>query len=457
MMKDIIQIPYNFEPRPYQLAVFRAMDGIEGRPETKKNRAFLLWHRRAGKDKTCFAYMAKEAVRVPGIYYYCFPFYGQARRALWETLDRDGFRTLDHLPTVSDVSGVVKRVSNQEMIIELHNGSIIRMIGTDNIDTIRGTNPRGIVFSEWADQDHDVWAALSPILAENGGWAIFNGTPKGRNHMYKMYNSLQNRPNWFVNKLDVIDSGLEEVLWDAIQEDRAVNGDEYVDQEYYVKFSSGSAGAIFLKHLDKAREDGRIGPFPYDNHRSVSTYWDIGNEGTAIWFAQHNGTKTTFIDFWHGTNKDLKDFVDILGNKGYNYDEHWLPHDGGHRGSGVLRSTADQYSDVFKEFRISGSVRVALKFAKKLEAIQASKSRMSRMYWNEGTCAEGLQLLSEYTMRFDPKRGTFLEEPVHDYSSHTADAFMTEAASSETSGLEFEKIKPGKSLGTFDFDVFGGS
>lgn len=454
-MGNVVQIPYNFNPRPYQLRVFQALDGVLGKPETKKNRAFLLWHRRAGKDKTCFAYMAKEAARVPGIYYYCFPLYGQARKALWESLDRDGFRTLDHLPSVSGVSGVVKRVNNQEMFIELHNGSIIRMIGTDNIDTIRGSNPRGIVFSEWADQDHGVWAALSPILAENGGWAIFNGTPKGRNHMYKMYLALQSRDNWYVSKMDVIDSGMEDLLWDAIQEDRAINGDDYVDQEYYVKFSSGAAGAIFMKHIEKAREAGHIGAFPFDDHRSVTTYWDIGNEGTAIWFAQHNGTQITFIDFWRGANKDLKDFVDILGNKGYTYSEHWLPHDGSHKGSGVLKSTADQYADVFREFRISGDVRTALKFAKKLEAIQATKSRMSRMYWNEGTCFEGLELLSSYHMRFDSKRATFLEEPVHDCSSHTADAFMTEAAAAETSGSEVSQYRNKRPTAITEFNVFG--
>ena len=86
-----IKIPHRFEPRGYQLPLLQAMDnGIL--------RAIIVWNRRAGKDKTCFNYMIRRALQKVGTYYYFLPEYSQAKKVIWNNIDNDGFKMLDHLP-----------------------------------------------------------------------------------------------------------------------------------------------------------------------------------------------------------------------------------------------------------------------------------------------------------------------------------------------------------------------
>jgi len=426
-VSNVIQVPNNFTPRDYQLALFQAMDGIQGRPETKKRRALLRWHRRAGKDKACFCYMVKEMVQRVGVYYYFFPTYQQGRMAMWEAVDKDGFKLLDHLP-----DHFVARKSNQDMLLELTNGSIFRVVGTDNIDRIVGTNPVGCVFSEYSLQDPVAWTFISPILAENGGWAIFNGTPRGRNHMYKLEMAMSKRDSWFISALAVNDSGLEDLLREKISEDREIHGDDYVEQEYYVAYSAGVRGAIFMDHIEKARQSGRIGTYAYDYSKYVDTFWDLGvGDATSIWFRQTQGNQVVWIDYYEDTGKDLKFYVDILSEKSYNYRSHYLPHDGDSRNIIIDKTPREVLAHYCKEARISDDVITTRKFGRKTDAINATRARMPRMCWNEGTTSAGIEKLSLYHYRWDTKREVFLKEPVHDWTSHCADALMTEAAAEE--------------------------
>lgn len=104
-----------------------------------------------------------------GAYYYFFPTYNQGRKILWDGRDKEGFKFMDHIPQELRV-----RTDNQQMLIEIRGGSIFQIIGTDNVDSIVGTNPIGCVFSEYSLQDPIAWDYMRPILAENGGFAIFN-------------------------------------------------------------------------------------------------------------------------------------------------------------------------------------------------------------------------------------------------------------------------------------------
>lgn len=166
-----ISVPYKFATRPYQRDFFQAMkDG--------RKRAVLVWHRRAGKEKVCWNFMIKEAAKKVGVYYYFFPHFAQGRKILWDGMDKEGFKTLGHLPKEL-IDG---EPNNTEMKVRLRNGSLIQVIGTNNMDTVVGTNPIGCVFSEYSLQDPLGWELVRPILRENGGWAVFNFTPRGQNH-----------------------------------------------------------------------------------------------------------------------------------------------------------------------------------------------------------------------------------------------------------------------------------
>lgn len=203
-----------------------------GNPKAKK-RGVLVWHRRAGKDKTVFAgFVAPQMFRRVGTYYYIFPTYNQGRKILWDGRDREGFRFLDHIPPeVRD-----GEVNNTEMKLRVTNGSMLQVIGSDNIDSIVGTNPVGCVFSEYALQDPKGWDYLSPILLENGGWAIFDYTPRGKNHGYRMFRMAEGNPDWYCQLLTVEDTyklggTMSPEMVDS--ERKSGKNENFIRQEYY--------------------------------------------------------------------------------------------------------------------------------------------------------------------------------------------------------------------------------
>src|SRR6185503_4994458 len=105
-----LRIPYKFEPKPHQLKLLRAMDsGIK--------RAIIFWHRRAGKDKTCFNFMVRCAVQKVGTYFYLLPTYAQAKKVIWDNIDNDGFKMLEHIP-----KQLIKSTNATELKVELING-----------------------------------------------------------------------------------------------------------------------------------------------------------------------------------------------------------------------------------------------------------------------------------------------------------------------------------------------
>jgi len=230
-----IKIPYNFTPRKYQIPFLKAWDsGVK--------RLFIVWHRRSGKDKTIIANLIKRMMERKGTYYYTLPTYSQARKIVWLGADKEGFKFLDHFP-----KSLVKNINQQEMIIELINGSIFQLIGADNIDRIVGTNPVGVVFSEYSLMKPEVWNFISPILRENGGWAVFVMTPRGTNHAYDLMNKIKNDPNWFFEVLTVDDT--QALTKEQLDEARNELPYDVFMQEYYVKFLDNGLG--FFRRIDE--------------------------------------------------------------------------------------------------------------------------------------------------------------------------------------------------------------
>ena len=429
-----ITVPHNFIPRPkYQLPFFQAMDGIVGKPETRCKRAFLRWHRRAGKDLTCFSYMAKEMYARRGIYYYFLPNYQQGRKIIWEGMDREGVKFLDRMPRE-----LVKRIQNQEMIMELTNGSLFRVIGTDNIDSIMGTNPIGCVFSEYALQDPRAWEFIRPILAENMGWAVFNSTPRGRNHMYDLEQRIRGHKDWYFSEAQTLwpdrphYTGI--VTLEAIDAERQAGMDEdTIEQEFGVSYAAGVKGAFYADQIQRANSDGRIGSYVHDDQKLVDTFWDLGmGDDTAIWFRQLEGNKRIWVDFYSNRGKDIGYYVAMLAEKGYTYRTHFLPHDGGNRTLQTNYRTDDLFRGLCREYKISSDVIVCPRLGVQ-DGINAVRANFSKYYFNSDSpdVREGVKMVELYHRRWDSKRKVFMKEPVHDWTSHCADALRTEASSEQ--------------------------
>ena len=233
-----ITLPHQFEPRDYQLPFLRAVDG-------GKKRAIIVWHRRSGKDKVCFNYIVKRAFERVGTYYYLLPTRPQAKKVIWDNIDNNGFKMLDHIPL-----NAIDATNETELKITFINGSILQLIPADVFSTSGvGSNPVGVVFSEFSVTDKKAWDFLRPILLANGGFAIFNFTPRGTNHAYNLLQIARNNPNeWFSQVLTVNDTKI--LSEDQIEGERREGmPEDLIQQEYYCKFIDGATN--FFKRVDE--------------------------------------------------------------------------------------------------------------------------------------------------------------------------------------------------------------
>lgn len=420
-----IEIPCNFKAREYQKPFFAALRHVSKdfklHPEYKDciKRAVLVWHRRAGKEKACWNFLISQAVRKVGTYYYFFPSFAQGRKVLWDFIDKDGYRVLDHLPKEL----VAGNPNATEMKIRLRNGSLIQIIGTNNIDSIVGTNPIGCVFSEYSLQDPTAWTLIRPILAENGGWAIFNFTPRGQNHGKELYDMAKDNPAWFCQMLTVDDTEREKgvpVISEADIEAERKSGmsEDYIQQEFYCSFTLGIEGSYYAKYMQAARDEDRIGKVPYAKQSRVYTVWDIGyGDSTAIIFYQLIGNEIHVIDYVENHGEGLPYYAKILSDKPYIYADHFAPHDiDSHAFSSGL-SAREVGAELGLKFIPLPTLKLTIE-----SGIEALRGIFPRVWIDSAKCTKLISALENYRKEFDSKHNVYKIRPVHDWASHGADA-----------------------------------
>ena len=433
--KETPTLPYNFSPRrQYQLPLCDYMDSDE-----EGKRAVCVWHRRAGKDKTLINITAKEMLKRIGTYYYLFPTYQQGKKILWNGMDRDGFKFTDHIPHELRV-----KTDNSEMMIELFNGSIFQVIGTDKIDSIVGTNPVGCVFSEYALQNPAAWNFIRPILRENGGWAMFNFTPRGKNHGYRLFEMAKTNPKWFCDLRTVRDTKKDDgsaVLTEKdIEEERKEGMDEeLIQQEYYCSFQASVVGSYYGKLLAQAETEGRIREgIKRDASLPVHTAWDIGtSDYTCIIFFQLQGSNIRIFDYIEDHGHGVEHYISELVARGYNYGNHYVPHDfkrtdfsSGKTSYEVAVKTARELG---KEFRFIQAPRIKdAKRGQVLDGIDQVRRIFPRLWINrddDGPCTMFLDAIASYHKEWDEDRKHYKDMPEHDWASHAADALRYLAVS----------------------------
>lgn len=406
-----LQVPHRYEPRDYQRPFWEAM-------ARGKKRAILLWHRRGGKDKTCLNYMISQMVQRVGTYYYFLPTYAQGKKILWDGIDGTGMRFMDHFPPE-----LVKSRHETELKVELATGSVFQIIGTDNYNSIMGTNPVGCVFSEYSLQDPKAWQFIQPILLENNGWAVFPYTPRGKNHGFKLYESVRDEDDWFVQKLTVRDTKREdgtplvtEKQLDAIR--REGTEEEIIQQEFYCAFTAGLSGAFFAKLMEMARNDGRVTRVPWEPKLEVGTAWDLGiGDATAIWFYQLAGREVRLIDYYENSGEGLTHYAAMMRTKPYVYMNRQIaPHDIEVRELISGRTRRDMARELGVNFRTIPKLKLE-------EYVEAARNLIPRCYFDASKCERGIDGLMTYRKRYDEKLQLYTAEPVHDWSSHPADAF----------------------------------
>lgn len=374
-------------------------------------RAVLVHHRRAGKDLACFNYMIKEAYKRPGVYWYMFPQYSQARKAIWEGITNNGIKYLHFIP-----KQILKKINNQEMYIELTNDSIIRLVGSDQ-DSLVGAGPCGIVLSEYALIPPSVWPYIEPMIVEQNGWAVFNGTPRGENHFYDLYTMAKKNPAWFASKLGVNDT--KAVSEEEINKQRmeGTKTEEDIQQEYFCSFTGSTTGAYYSKEMDWLQENDHIIDLEYEPALEVHTAWDLGvRDSTAIWFYQMHYNQIRIIDYYEASGEGIAHYVQMLRSKPYIYGAHYAPHDIKVQELGTGRSRLEMAASLGLRFRVVPNIPV-------LDGINCTRSMLKKCYFDKTKTYEGIKALRQYRKKFDEVRNCFSDKPLHDWSSHGSDAF----------------------------------
>ena len=292
-----IQVPaQGWKPRPYQLPLLKYMS------QNKRGlRAVIAWHRRAGKDLTSINIMAVKALQRKGLYLYIGPFNNQIRRIIWQGQDGGGRKFIDFIPRE-----LVARKLEQDMAIHLTNGSVIQLLGADNPDKLVGINPVGIVFSEYSLCDPVAWQLTNPILAENGGFMLANGTPRGQNHFYDILLRAQADKNWYSSHLSVLDTKAvsPEDLRTARKEQ---NNEAKFQSEFMCSFHTPIEGAYSGSIMSRLyAKEQVVADIPVEPSLPVHTAWDLGmDDSTSIWFFQLFGKEIRFVNYIENSGEGL--------------------------------------------------------------------------------------------------------------------------------------------------------
>ena len=351
---------------------------------------------------------AVQEARPDGRYAYIAPLYNQAKDIAWSYLKHYAYPILADSPNES------------ELRVDLLNGARIRLYGADNPDRLRGIYLDGVTLDEFGDMKPAIWTdVIRPALSDRKGWATFIGTPKGKNDFFRIWSEALKHEDWFTLMLRASETGLvdEKELADAL----VAMGQDTYDQEYECSFDAAIKGAFYADELRRAEDEGRIGRVSVDRGVPVDTAWDLGvSDSTAIWFVQAVGKERRVIDYYETSGVGLDHYAQVLKDKGYVYRDHYFPHDIAIRELSTGKSRLETLKMLGIEAQVGEQSAV-------MDGINAVRRLLDQCWFDRERCERGIEALKQYRREYDDKLKDWKQRPLHDWSSHGADAFRTYA------------------------------
>jgi len=372
--------------------------------------ACIVTHRRAGKTVACIHDLQRHAVRCPLVrprFAYLSPFLRQSKTVAWDYLRAAMAAARPGGATVHE----------SELRVDYPGGGQVRLYGADNADAMRGIYLDGIVLDEYADMDPRVWGEIiRPALTDREGWAVFIGTPKGRNAFFELWRRAQSEEGWYSVMHKASETGLIPQSELALAR-RDLTEEQYA-QEFECSFDAAIVGAYYGKLMMRAEAEGRMTGVPYDPAALVWTAWDLGiRDSTAIWFAQVVGREIRIIDYYEASGVDLGHYVREINARPYVYAGHIVPHDAQARELGTGKSRLEVLESLgLKTITLAPLHRIE-------DGINAVRMFIPKCWFDAEKCARGLEALKLYRSEYDEKLRVLQPGPVHDWTSHAADAF----------------------------------
>lgn len=440
-----VDLPYKYKARDYQQDAWDAWYGV-GKHTGKVYDIFVfVWHRRAGKDITCWNMAAEFTVEMNGgTCKYGFPTNDMARANLWEAYTNDGDRFTDFVPEPLRIKAHKGDDGLNDSLkrIELITGGSIRVISTHNPNRLRGGNDKLFGLSEFQNMDPQVIDIIEPILEANHGRLLVNMTANGDSAAKQILQGWVNDPRVYVSVLTVDDTpvftaeqmvrirrrSIERFTARGQSEEEA---NAFVDQEYYCSWDSPVIGSYFGSAMRRADEQGRIARVPYETQLPVHTFWDLGvDDSMSIWFVQLFNREVRLLDYFESSGEGFAFYAKVLSGqhqgfermKDYVYGKHFAPHDIKVRNMGKDARTRQE---VAKSVGID--FEVVKRVSAKEDGIEAIRTVLGRCWFDAERCKRGIGALKGYKKEWNEQMMVYKDNPVHDWTSHGTDAFQTMA------------------------------
>jgi phage terminase large subunit len=404
-----VQIPYT--PRPLQREV--------GKLARSKRFGVLVCHRRFGKtvlgvniNQQSATMTEKPRPRCA----YIGPTYTQGKAVAWDYMQHYA----RPIPAVT--------FNQSELRVDYPNTGQCRIYGADNPDALRGIYLDRAVLDEYGLHPAKTFSeVIGPTLVDRGGSALFLGTPNGKNQFYDIAQHAKSEqaagnPDWFYAEYKASETGLLDAAYLASAQ-AVMTEDEY-QQEFECSFTAAVKGAIYAKELLLAQNERRIANVPYDPILPVDTDWDLGiGDAMAIWFSQTTKSgEVRLIDYYEATGEGFPHYAEVLQARRYTYGNHWAPHDIQVRELASGRSRMEVAKGLGIAFKLMPRIHSSTGHEVE-DGIHAVRMFLPRCWFDQTKCKAGIEAMQHYRRDYNQRLNEFKATPVHDWSSHAADAF----------------------------------
>ena len=372
----------------------------------------VVAHRRCGKTVAMCADLvigALETALPKPQFAYMAPQRDQAKRVAWTYL-KDLTRPMWSKPP-----------NESELKITINNGhgqeSTIYVAGADNYDALRGMYFDGVVLDEVGQIRPSAWyKVLRPALSDRRGWAIFAGTPAGKNMFWNLREEARMNPDsHMLIELPASKTGI--IHPDELRDAKAQMTEEAFLVEYECSFDAAVPGAYYAKQIGDAYNDGRIGKYPVDPEMPVNLVADLGYTDSCSWWGwQETVDGYRIVDFMEDDNQPIKHYIDWVKSRTYKVGHVYLPHDAKAKSLQTGKSIVEQFLQNGIQPRLVPEMSLQ-------DGIEAARMILPECFFDEEPTYDGLDHLRAYMREWDERTQTYRNKPKHDQHSHASDSF----------------------------------
>ena len=374
--------------------------------------AVVVAHRRCGKTVAMCADLITGALtctKPKPHFAYLAPWRDQAKKVAWNYLKELSQPIWAKPPNESELKITITTPNNDI--------ATIFVAGADNPDALRGMYFDGVVLDEVGHIRPTAWyKVLRPALSDRMGWAIFAGTPSGKNFFWQMREEARLNPK--THMLMQLPASKTDILHpDELRDARAQMTEEAYLTEYEISFDAAIPGAYFAKQIGQAYEDKRVGSFPTDKEFTTDLVADLGYTDSCSWWGWQttpDGYKIT--DFYENDNQPISHYIDWVKSRPYKVGTVWLPHDAKAKSLQTGKSIIEQFLQAGITPRIVTELSLQ-------DGIEAARVTLPKCYFDETPTYDGVEHLRAYMREWDERTQTYRSRPKHDNHSHASDAF----------------------------------